>query len=149
MHACISTRIAGGGGGGVLRTRVPHGRVQQVHGGSAQAQPVHPVRGLFEIRHHAGGAGPETGAGERGRDGTGRAGDRGSGRILRERRSTGRESNRESAARYLRGFVCRQATFSERRPIKPPAGFNVSTLLSLNANKFERHQIESRTFLVI
>lgn len=57
----------------MLRTRVPHGRVQQVHGGSAQAQPVHPVRGLFEIRHHAGGAGPETGAG------TGRAGDRGRG----------------------------------------------------------------------
>lgn len=36
-----------------FRTRVAHRRVQQVHGGSAQAQSVHPVRGLFEIRHHA------------------------------------------------------------------------------------------------
>lgn len=43
------------------RTRVSYRRVQQVHGGSAQAQSVHPVRGLFEIRHHARGAEGETG----------------------------------------------------------------------------------------
>ena len=36
-----------------VRTGVSYRRVQQVHGGSAQAQSVHPVRGLFEIRHHA------------------------------------------------------------------------------------------------
>lgn len=36
-----------------VRTGIAHGRVQQVHGGSAQAQPAHAVRGLFEVRHHA------------------------------------------------------------------------------------------------
>lgn len=50
-----------------IRTGVPHRRVQQVHGSSAQAQSVHPVRGLFEIRHHARGAEgrPESGRTER------------------------------------------------------------------------------------
>lgn len=46
------------------RTGIPHGGVQQVHGRPAQAQSVHPVRGLFEIRHHARGTeggGPESG----------------------------------------------------------------------------------------
>lgn len=51
----------------LIRTGVAHRRVQQVHGGSAQAQSVHPVRGLFEIRHHArsaGGGRPESGRAE-------------------------------------------------------------------------------------
>lgn len=56
LSACSRTRG---------RTRVSHGRVQQVHGGSAQAQSVHPVRGLFEIRHHA-----KAGRGERRSAGT-------------------------------------------------------------------------------
>jgi len=34
-------------------TRVPHGGMQQVHGGARQPQPVHAVRGLFKVRHHA------------------------------------------------------------------------------------------------
>lgn len=37
----------------VIRTGVAYRWVQQVHSSSAQAQSVHPVRGLFEIRHHA------------------------------------------------------------------------------------------------
>lgn len=46
-------------------TGVADGRVQQVHGGSAQAQSVHPVRGLFQVRHHARGSegGPGVGGG--------------------------------------------------------------------------------------
>lgn len=46
---------------GLVRTWVTNRWVQQVHGSSAQAQSVHPVRGLFEIRHHARSTEGETG----------------------------------------------------------------------------------------
>lgn len=36
-----------------MLTRIAHGRVQQVHGGPSQAEPIHAVWGLFEVRHHA------------------------------------------------------------------------------------------------
>lgn len=36
-----------------MLTRIAHGWVQEVHGGPSQAQPVHAVWGLFEVRHHA------------------------------------------------------------------------------------------------
>lgn len=34
-------------------TRVAHGGMQEIHGRPGQAQPVHAVWGLFEVRHHA------------------------------------------------------------------------------------------------
>lgn len=40
-------------GAGLVLTRISHGGVQKVHGGPGQAQPVHAIRGLFEVRHHA------------------------------------------------------------------------------------------------
>lgn len=45
--------LGGGGGGGLVLTRIAHGGVQEVHGGPGQAQPVHAIWGLFEVRHHA------------------------------------------------------------------------------------------------
>lgn len=39
-----------------MRTRVAHGGVQQVHGGSAQPQAVDGVGRLLEVGHHATGA---------------------------------------------------------------------------------------------
>ena len=38
---------------GLLLTRIAHGGVQEVHGGPRQAQPIHAIWGLFEVRHHA------------------------------------------------------------------------------------------------
>lgn len=38
---------------GLVLTRIAHGGVQEVHGGPGQAQPVHAIWGLFEVRHHA------------------------------------------------------------------------------------------------
>lgn len=40
-------------GRGLVLTRISHRGVQEVHGGPGQAQPVHAVWGLFEVRHHA------------------------------------------------------------------------------------------------
>lgn len=46
-------KICRGWGQGLVLTRVAHGRVQEVHGWPGQAQPVHAIWGLFEVRHHA------------------------------------------------------------------------------------------------
>lgn len=50
-----SSRFAGTGGGwwGLVLTRIAHGGVQEIHGRPGQAQPVHAIWGLFEVRHHA------------------------------------------------------------------------------------------------
>lgn len=36
-----------------MLTRIAHRGMQEVHGRSGQAQPVHAIWGLFEVRHHA------------------------------------------------------------------------------------------------
>lgn len=38
---------------GLMLTRIAHRGMQEVHGRSGQAQPVHAIWGLFEVRHHA------------------------------------------------------------------------------------------------
>lgn len=36
-----------------MLTRIAHRGVQKVHGRPGQAQPIHAIWGLFEVRHHA------------------------------------------------------------------------------------------------
>lgn len=53
LQSLGDARICRGWGRGPVLTRVAHGRMQEVHGWPSQAQPVHAIWGLFEVRHHA------------------------------------------------------------------------------------------------